>query len=73
MSKVYTKNPKIEKVENRTMISCDNFLMVNYYPYTDEISHFAYISIESVQRAKSSFTVGQWRYKAEAEKLMSRQ
>lgn len=55
---------KIEKVENRTMLECDNFLMVNYYPANDMLSNFAFISQDRLQNAKSNYTVGQWRRKS---------
>lgn len=54
---------QIEKVENRHMTESDNFLMVNYYPVSDKLTHFAFISSNSVNDAKSNFTVGQWRFK----------
>lgn len=55
---------KIEKVENRNMIECDKFLLVNYLPIQDKISHYAFIYEDSVQHAKSNLSVGQWRIKS---------
>lgn len=55
---------QIEKVENRIMLECDNFLMVNYYPANDILSNFAFISQDRLQKAKSNYTIGQWRIKS---------
>lgn len=56
-------NFKIEKVENRHLIQGDNFLMVNYYPYSDKITHIAFMSAEYVKKAISKYTVGKWNVK----------
>ena len=63
MSKIYTKNPKIEKVENRHFIFCDSFLLVNYYPTEDKIYHYAFIEEESLKDARSRLSVGVWKRK----------
>lgn len=65
MIKVYTKNPKIEKVENRNFIFCDRFLLVNYYPTEDKMYHYAFIEERAMKLARSRLSVGVWKYKSE--------